>query len=137
AITGGCFLAQNYLIGNPSRNQDVFTNPNQIGYFIDPVTGLPAPPAGCTSSGTNLTLAADPFNTYGITDSNGNFVTNSAGNNAMCVANAFSYAAGPDTIVGTVDDVVTQLTATVGKDGLRDGFVDPVRIYKSMDFDVN
>src|SRR6185369_6234881 len=47
------------------------------------------------------------------------------GNDTMCIPNAFASADG------------SQLTAIFGADGLKDGFVDPVRIYKSMEFEVN
>jgi hypothetical protein len=46
------------------------------------------------------------------------------GNNAMCIPNAFN-ASG------------TQITATPGSDGIPDGFVDPNRVYRSVEFEVN
>src|SRR5437868_13816732 len=55
------------------------------------------------------------------------------GHNAICIPNAFSP--GPDGILGTADDV--QLVGGTGTDGIKDGFVDPARIYKSMEFEVN
>ena len=65
-------VSQIYQIGNPSKDLDVFHNINSLEYFTDPTTGLPAPPAGCTSSSGNLSLYADPFLIgSGPTDSNG------------------------------------------------------------------
>jgi hypothetical protein len=133
AATNLISMSQIYLIGNPSQNLDVFKNVSATQYVSDPITGLPGPPSGCTSAAGNLTLYADPFLTGSPTDSNGNFVTNSAGNNAICIPNAI--AAGPDGLFGTVDDI--QLQAITGADGIKDGFVDPIRIYKSMEFEVN
>src|SRR5205814_930248 len=97
-----------------SKNQDVFTNPTQIDYNT---VAFPTGPSSCDSSGTNNTLFSTP------TDSNENAV-NVNGNERMCIPNAF-YVYGD------------QLTAHVCSDGLKDGFVDPVRIYKSMEFEVN
>jgi len=115
-------LNQFYLISNVNKTQDQFKNPVQIDYVLGNT------PAGCTSSSGN----------YGIvdaqaTDSNGNLVTLANGNNAFCIPNAFSV--GPDGLAGTSDDV--QITATAGADGIPDGFVDPLRKYQSMEFEVN
>jgi len=109
----GCSFSQFYVISNVNKNQDAFTNPTQIDYLASGGT-----PAGCTSAAGNLTLFTTP------TDSNGNGVLVN-GFDSACVPNAFDAASG------------NQLTAIVGKDGLNDGFVDPVRIYKSMEFEVN
>src|SRR2546427_4371281 len=120
-----CFFAQNYFISNPNKAQDLFKNPVQIDY-----NSADGPPATCTSAGTNLTLYADPVFTagftngpYSILDSNGNGVLVN-GNDSMCVPNAFN-AAGQ------------QLTAIAGSDGIPDGFVDPVRKYQAVEFEVN
>jgi hypothetical protein len=75
-----------------------------------------AAPAACT--GANA-VNGSPV------DSNGNPVTNSAGNDSFCVSNAFDAT-------GT-----TQIGGITGSDGIADGFVNPVRIYKSMEFEVN
>jgi carboxypeptidase family protein len=116
-------LAQQFLIGNPSASTDLFTNPQQVGFAANPVTdfdpatgaytGAPQPACGAVAGG---------FYT-GVTDSNGNFVTNSAGNNAVCIVpGPYANGANPGDLVS---------------DGQPDGFVDPVRIYKSMEFEVN
>ena len=123
--TLGCFLGGNcstfsqfYQISNVNKTQDIFKNPNQIDYLA---TNLANPsigaPSNCVSSGTNQTLYSVP------TDSNGNSVLVN-GNNAMCIPNALNA-------------IGTQLTAIVGADGIPDGFVDPVRIYRAMEFEVN
>src|SRR5262249_6044800 len=64
-------------------------------------------------------------------DSNGNVSTNPAFQPAIpanqarfCIPNAFDAAGN-------------QLVGVPGADGIADGFVDPSRIYKSMEFEVN
>ena len=52
-------------------------------------------------------------------------MTDAAGNGSFCVSNAFDST-------GTV-----QVAGLTGGDGIADGFVNPVRIYKSMEFEVN
>lgn len=118
ACNGPCFFAQNYFISNPNKAQDLFVNPIQIDYFAAD-TGNPniGAPSACASSGSNLTLYSAP------TDSNGNNVLVN-GNNAMCVPNAFN-ALGQ------------QLTGIAGSDGIPDGFVDPIRKYQAVEFEVN
>jgi hypothetical protein len=117
-LDGPCTgFSQFYFISNVNKNQDLFKNPAQLDYLND-LSGDPrvGAPAAC--------IAAGPQALYSIpTDSNGaNVLVN--GNNAMCIANAF-------------DALGNQITATPGKDGIPDGFVDPVRIYRAMEFEVN
>ena len=107
-----CFFAQNYFISNPNKNQDLFKNPIQIDY-----NSTVGPPAGCTSSGSNLTLYSTPV------DSNGNTVLVN-GNDSMCIPNAFNSTG-------------QQLTGIAGSDGIPDGFVDPIRKYQAVEFEVN
>ena len=119
-----CFsFSQIYFISNVNKKQDLFINPSQVDYATDlanyNATGDPtvgAPPA-CASTGTNRTLYSVP------TDSNGNFV-NVNGSNAMCIPNA-------------LDVNGVQLSAIPGSDGIPDGFVDPNRVYKAIEFEVN
>ena len=110
-------LNQIYFISNVSKNQDLFHNPTQIDYVLDPL-GVNHPTA-CDPSGTNQSIIDAQ-----ATDSNGNVVTLANGNNAFCIPNAF-------------DANNNQLTATAGSDGIPDGFVDPIRKYQSMEFEVN
>jgi hypothetical protein len=108
-------LTQQYLIGNPSKTTDYFTNPGQFNFTSDPnadwdpVLGYVGPTIpGCGAS----TLYALP------TDSNGNTVTNSAGKNSTCITNeAVAGAPIPD--------------------GIADGFVNVSRVYKAVEFEVN
>ncbi len=127
----GSSFNQYYFISNVSKQQDLFKNPSQIPWTIDlaaftnPVTGgdpSVGAPGACTSNAGNSTLYSVP------TDSNGNFV-NVNGFNAMCIPNAFSV----DPLTGNE----TQITATPGSDGVADGFVDPNRVYKAIEFEVN
>ena len=106
-----------FLIGNPSKNQDAFVNPIQFAYNSVATPGGPASCLGANVGGNTEEVVE------GITDSNGN-VVNVNGNDSICMPNAFD-ASGK------------QITAITGKDGIADGFVDPIRIYKSMEFEVN
>jgi hypothetical protein len=106
-------LNQIYVISNVNKNQDVFKNPVQIDYVLG------SAPAGCTSTGTNTGIVDAQ-----ATDSNGNIVTLPNGDNAFCIPNAFDASGN-------------QITGTIGADGIPDGFVDPVRKYQSMEFEVN
>jgi hypothetical protein len=99
-------LAQQYLIGNPSKKLDIFTNPIQFDF----------------NSVTGACPIASNISTQ-VTDSNGNVVTNAAGNDSVCIQPG-PYANGA-------------LPGDAVADGIPDGFVDPVRIYKSMEFEVN
>jgi len=109
-------LSQIYLIGNPSKKQDIFVNPQEVTYAgTDPNPGG----APCTLAGFT------PITDGQATDSNGNVVTLPNGDDHFCIPNAFD-ATG-----------LTQIAGSIGADGIADGFVDPVRIYKSMEFEVN
>ena len=108
-----CCLNQIYVISNPNKGQDLFKNPVQVDF-----AGAGGPPPTCTSTGTNQTLFGQP------TDSNGNLVTLANGSDSFCIPNA-------------LDLNNNQITATVGPDGVPDGFVDPTRIYKAVEFEVN
>jgi len=108
-------LTQQYLIGNPGLTTDVFTNPQQFE-FLSALSG----PGGTPTEDQSAAGCDTPANGFyaGVTDSNGNVVTNTAGFNALCISNA-AVAGNPVA------------------DGIADGFVDPIRIYKSMEFEVN
>ncbi len=101
-------LAQQYFISNPNKHQDLFTNPIQLDY-------------NAASGGT--CPVATPYVNSPVTDSNGNVVTNSAGNDSVCIQPG-PYANGH----GPGDPF---------SDGIPDGFVDPVRKYQAMEFEVN
>jgi hypothetical protein len=123
-------LNQIYVISNVSKNQDVFKNVVEIPWTHNYTSANPIgdAPAGCISAGTNKTIystTAPQFNgTYPPYDSNGNPVTLPNGNNAFCIPNAF-------------DALNNQITGTVGADGIPDGFVNPIRKYQAMEFEVN
>jgi len=110
-------LNQFYIISNVSKNQDFFKNPVQIDYVLDPVNHTH--PQGCNSSGTNTGILDGQ-----ATDSNGNVVTLPNGDNAFCIPNAFDASGN-------------QITGIIGADGIPDGFVDPIRKYQAMEFEVN
>jgi len=123
-------LNQYYFISNVNKNQDLFLNPVEITWKHDytSANAIGDAPAGCGSTGTNTTLYSTQAPKFAGTrppyDSNGNLVTLANGNNAFCIPNAFD-ASG------------TQITATPGADGVPDGFVDPVRTYRAVEFEVN
>jgi hypothetical protein len=107
---GQAGLAQIYIISNPNKKQDLFINPIQVDYAA--ANGIPT---ACINTATN---PPSEFPNGQPVDSNGNPVTNSAGNDSFCVTNP-----------GTA--------GTIGSDGIPDGFVDPVRIYRAVEFEVN
>jgi hypothetical protein len=130
AFQGG--LTQLYLIGNPSKSFDHFINPNQVLYN----SGAGAP-AQCTAAGVHSLLnptgqcldspGPGSYPTTAPYDSNGNGVT-VAGCGSVC--DSFS-------IVNAFDTAGNQVAGNYGVDGIADGFVDPSRVYKSMEFEVN
>ena len=69
AYIGG--LGQQYFISNPSKAQDLFTNPIQVDYS--------------TAGGGTCPIANPAADSGALTDSNGTPVTNSAGNDATCI----------------------------------------------------
>jgi hypothetical protein len=117
-------LNQYYVISNPNKAQDLFSNPTQILYTHDfsLANGADDAPSGCTPTGTNVSIYSP--DTGAPYDSNGNPVVLPNGNNAFCIPNAF-------------DANGNQLTATIGADGIPDGFVDPIRRYQAVEFEVN
>jgi hypothetical protein len=111
-------MNQFYTISNVSKNQDLFINVPQIDYVLGNA------PTTCNATGNNLSIIDAQ-----ATDSNGNVVTLTNGNNAFCIPNAF----GPLDAFGNR----AQLVGIPGKDGVPDGFVDPNRVYKAVEFEVN
>ena len=117
-------LGQFYVISNPNKTQDLFSNPVQILYNHDfsLASSSADAPGSCASTGTNTTIySPDSGAPY---DSNGNSVVLPNGDNAFCIPNAFDASGN-------------QLTATFGSDGIPDGFVNPIRKYQAMEFEVN
>lgn len=100
-------LTQQYMIANPSAGLDMFTNPIEIPY-----TSGAAIPAAC--GGANARYYLDPVqDTFGNTISPG----------AVCIVpGPYANGYGP---------------GDVFPDGIPDGFVNPVRKYKAMEFELN
>jgi len=112
-------LAQNYTISNVNKNQDQFINPNQLDFaFVNPTDPIPQSCPDISGPKGKPDGVVNGYDAFQATDSNGNIVTNSAGNDGFCVTN-------PAT------------AGLPGKDGIPDGFVDPQRIYRAMEFEVN
>ncbi len=101
-------LAQQYFISNPSKAQDLFTNPIQVDY---------------NSADGPCPIANPAADTQGLTDSNGTPVFTSSGADSVCIQPG-PYANGH----GPGDPF---------PDGIPDGFVDPVRKYQAAEFEVN
>jgi hypothetical protein len=115
AAQGG--ITQQYLIGNPSKKLDIFTNVNELTF-----NSAAVPPTGCNPAATfigpgSFGTGVPPY------DSNGNGVVLPNGDDSFCVTNS--------------DLSLTTGAGAQIADGIPDGFVDPVRIYKSMEFEVN
>ena len=122
-------LTQQYFISNPNKSQDLFINPQQF-FFESTGTDFTGPGGsyngaqipGCGKPGATDAYYVQPY------DSNGNIVTQpGTGLNAMCVgvpSGGTIYAGGH----GPGDPF---------PDGIPDGFVDPVRKYQAVEFEVN
>ncbi len=119
-------LGQQYFISNPNKAQDLFTNPIQADYNsadAGPSKGQTACPYNRPPSPTEPNGYNDPYDTQGITDSNGTPAFSANGSDSMCVQPG-PYANGH----GPGDPF---------SDGIPDGFVDPVRKYQAMEIEVN
>ena len=129
-------LAQQYFVSNPNKNQDLFTNPVQHFFTVNPATDFNGPLGQYT--GTQIPGCNAPYNAvtnpgggtlYGQpVDSNGNSVVQpGTTNDGLCigtVAGGTVYPGGH----GPGDPF---------SDGIPDGFVDPIRKYQAMEFEVN
>jgi hypothetical protein len=101
---------QVFLIANVNAKTDLFTNPNQIDFVgqFDAKGNITNLPAGC-----------DPGSAVGsVQNSLGQNVTDANGNTSVCFTN-------PDT------------AGTAVPDGIPDGFVDAIRRYTAVEFEVN
>ena len=116
-------LTQIYTIANPTANTDLFINPIQVDY---PLGGLPSSCNPFLPDGSP-NPAYDPH-TLGGSDSTGTAATDFEGNSVgdFCITNAFANAAQTQ-----------QIAAALGHDGKPDGFVNPVRIYRAVEFELN
>jgi hypothetical protein len=112
-------LGQQYFISNPNKAQDLFTNPIQADYN----SADPGPTPTQSACPFNTKTYTDPLDTQGLTDSNGTPVFASNGGDSVCVQQG-PYANGH----GPGDPF---------PDGIPDGFVQPVRKYQAMEFEVN
>jgi hypothetical protein len=109
---------QVFLIANVNKNTDLFTNPVQIDYSP---TGAPINKNGDFSN--TPSSCASGTTQFPITNSLGQNVTDSNGNTGAC-------------FTGFGKDGVTPAGAAV-PDGIPDGFVDPIRRYWAVEFEVN
>jgi hypothetical protein len=116
AFNGGSY---SYVIGNPSKKQDIFVNPNEITWAPGAAT-----PAGCFDSNGNETpfVAPDMQNTFGtivgsacFPSTNLNPWTDSSGN--VLAGALFGGEYQPD--------------------GKPDGYADPHRVYQAVEIEVN
>lgn len=100
-------LGQQYLISNPSAGLDIFTNPIQIPYSAGA-----AIPAAC--GGANA-----PYNLDPVVDTFNNVIPPGA---VCIVPGPYANGHGPGDLF---------------PDGVPDGFVNPVRKYKAVEFELN
>jgi len=109
-------LPQPFVIGNVGAGTDLFTNPGQLSYNSgDPV------PAACPATDRNPDGAGNPqpYSTDPVQDTFGNTVPPGA----VCITN-------PGTLANP-------LAGIVGADGIPDGFANPVRLYKGVEFEIS
>jgi hypothetical protein len=111
-------LNQIYFISNVNAKQDLFVNVPQIDYVLGNA------PTSCNATGNNQSIIDAQ-----ATDSNGNIAMLPNGDNAFCIPNAYG---APDALGNR-----QQIVGIPGADGIPDGFVDPSRIYRAVEFEVN
>ena len=93
------------------NQQYVISNPNKAqDLFVNPVQLDYS-----SANGPPLNCVLDGGQ---VLDSNGNVVTNKGGFDSFCIQNP-------------------AVAGNIGADGIPDGFVDPSRVYRSMEFEVN
>jgi hypothetical protein len=114
-------VPQNYFITNVNSTTDLFVNEEPVTY-----TYGGAVPAACTDVNGETPYAAD------IDDANGNPVS------GVCYpsVNTPNTAAWVDTVTGDILPGVL-FGGEVQPDGQVDGFVDPSRIYRAVEIEVN
>jgi len=108
---------QTFVIANVNKRTDLFTNPVQIDYSptgtANKAGDFPNTPSACASGTTQ----------FPIQNSLGQSVTDTNGNTGAC-------------FTGFGKDGVTTAGAAI-PDGIPDGFVDPIRRYWAVEFEVN
>ncbi len=108
---GNYYVNQVYLITNPTPNTDLFINPIEQKLTVGAAAAANAAnPTGPCS------IFADP-----VTDASGNAL------GSVCIPNAY---ADPGTFSQPI-------AGSLGHDGIPDGFVNPIRIYKAIEFEIN
>jgi hypothetical protein len=134
-------ILQNFAITNPSKNLDIFTNPQQQDFAatLDPTgkffTNASAIPASCLIPGSPTTgtipTSDVPFFSGILVNSLNVPVTDGSGNNAAC--ENVTLVKGVPTALG----VNGQAAGSPIPDGIPDGFPDPVHKYWAVEFEVN
>jgi hypothetical protein len=125
-------VPQQFSITNVAKNTDIFTNPVQFDY-----KSSVGPPTGC---------GTDAFDSGVVTDSQGNVLHDTNGNDSACFAQATTNDLG--TIPVGVNGCQVDLSGnsipgkcnqagSVVPDGIPDGFADPIHKYWSVVFEVN
>ncbi|MGH9713897.1 MAG: carboxypeptidase regulatory-like domain-containing protein [Candidatus Acidiferrales bacterium] len=107
-------VPQQFSITNVAKNTDIFTNPIEFPY-----KSAVGPPVAC---------GADDFDSGVITDSSGNVLHDTNGNDSACFAEDGS---------GTAIGVNGLPAGGVVPDGIPDGFTDPIHKYWAVVFEVN
>jgi Carboxypeptidase regulatory-like domain/TonB-dependent Receptor Plug Domain len=119
-------ITQFFSITNPHKSLDIFTNP--IAHDYNTAVG---PPAAC---------GGDHFDSGPLSDSLGNPVFDSNGNNAACFSEGTDASTGSIVPVGIHGCPATGACTAAGSpvsDGIPDGFSDPIHRYWSFEVEVN
>jgi hypothetical protein len=116
-------IPQQFAITNVSKSTDIFTNPVEKTY----PTGTDPVAAGCPLdlTGAITGVPGTPIFTDPVTDTFGNVVPPGA---------ACFGSGGPDAAFSPKNG---KLIGSATPDGIPDGFVDPIRQYTAIEFEVN
>jgi hypothetical protein len=116
------FLVQQFSIGNPGPNTDLFHN--TVGHLFTPDPTKQNDGAPCSlfldSSGNPLNFTTGP-----VTDANGNVFS----------PQGICFDLDPNHLSSGID--ATSFGGDVGPDGVSDGFANPVRNYQAVELEAN
>jgi hypothetical protein len=119
-------VPQQFSITNVSKNTDIFTNPVEFDY-----KSTVGPPVSC---------GTDNFDSGIVTDSQGNVLHDTNGNDSACFAQGVDASTGNIVPVGIHGCPATGACTSAGSvtpDGIPDGFTDPIHKYWAVVFELN
>ncbi len=135
-------VTQNFLIANPSPKTDLFINPIQVTGWtptFDATGAITNTPAQCIgfegapgAPGTGTPIfTGQAFNTFNqAVTPGGTPAADGVTNTGVCVVPQFSNTGAPNYPGGAAP-------GDLGSDGIPEGFVQPIRNYQAMEFEVN